>query len=216
MEKTKCFSILYPKTVKIILTMKMTTRPILLSFLLSTAFYSVNAQLKLPATGNTDVRHALEKVIGDFPREFANLKGEVLNTNPQTIEYESLLPFKSAERNIIIQYSGTNPVYSWQAHMFTAEEFEVAEKKYKSLFSQLKGMSLKLNRDYDYSLSGEYDKPSESKKFSSTVFRLLPNASYLPKVKVELSLQYEFPEWKIYLLVYQKEREDTERGKIED
>jgi hypothetical protein len=77
-------------------------------------------------------------------------------------------------------------------------------------------MNLKLNRDYDYSLSGEYDKPSESKKFSSSVFRLLPNASNLPKVKVELSLQYEFPEWKIYLLVYQKEREDSERGTIDE
>ena len=196
--------------------MKLTARPLVLSFLLFLALNSVNAQFKLPGAGNPDVRQALEKVIGDFSKGFVNLKGEVLNTNPQTIEYESLLPFKSAERNIIIEYSGKTPVYSWQAHMFTAEEFEVAEKKYKSLFGQLKGMNLKLNRDYDYSLSGEYDKPSESKKFSSTVFRLLPNASYLPKVKVELSMQYEFPEWKIYLLVYQKEREDSERGKIEE
>jgi hypothetical protein len=65
-------------------------------------------------------------------------------------------------------------------------------------------------------LSGDYDAPSESRKFSSTVFRLMPNANNLPKVKVELSLQYEFPEWKIYLLVYQKEREDADRGKKEE
>ena len=215
MEKTKCFSILYPKTVKIP-TMKMMIKPTLVALFCFCLVRSSVAQLKIPGVGNSDVRHALEKVIGDFSKNLSSLKGDVLNTNPQTVEYESLLPFKSAERNIIIQYSGKNPVYSWQANMFTAEEFEVAEKKYKSLFSQLKGMSLKLNRDYDYSLSGEYDKPSESKKFSSTVFRLLPNASYLPKVKVELSMQYEFPEWKIYLLVYQKEREDGERGKIDE
>lgn len=197
--------------------MKLTTSPFLLSLLSLIALTTSHAQFKIPGAGNSDVKSALEKVIGDFPKAFASLKGEVIHTNPQTVEYESLLPFKSAEKNIIIQYSGKDPVYSWQAHMFTAEEFEEAEKKYKALFSQLKGMSLKLNRDYDYSLSGEYDKPTESKKFSSTIFRLLPNASYLPKVKVELSLQYEFPaEWKIYLLVYQKEREDTERGKIEE
>ena len=77
-------------------------------------------------------------------------------------------------------------------------------------------MSLTLNRDYSYSLAGEYDKPDESKKFSTTVFHLFPNASNLPKVKVELSLQYELLEWKIYLLVYQKEREDEERGKIKE
>lgn len=209
-------SILYPKTVKIILTMKLATKPLLLLLLSFPVFSYSNAQLKIPGTGNPDIRNALEKVIGDYPREFSNLRGEIINTNPQTVEYESLLPFKSAENNIIIKYSGKNPVYSWQAHMLSAEEFEDAEKKYKSLFTQLKGMSLKLNRDYDYSLAGEYDKPSESKKFSSSVFRLLPNASNLPKVKVELSMQYEFPEWKIYLLVYQKEREDTERGKIDE
>ena len=195
--------------------MKFKTKPLLLlsaiSFLLT-----ANAQLKLPATGSPDVRNALEKVINDYPKAFASLKGDVIANNPQTVEYESLLPFKTAEKNTITQYSGKNPVYSWQAQMFTTEEFETAAKKYKSFYTQLKGMNLKLNRDYDYTLNGEYDKPDESKKFSSTIFRLLPNASYLPKIKIELSLQYEFPEWKIYLMVYQKEREDNERGKIEE
>lgn len=196
--------------------MKLTTRPLLLLFAYLILSSPARAQLRLPLTGNSDVRNALEKVISDFPKEFASLKGEVLNTNPQTVEFESLLSFKTAERNIIVQHSGTNPVYSWHALMFTTEEFEAAEKKYKTLYSQLKNINLKLNRDYDYSLSGEYDKPDESKKFSSTVFQLLPNATYLPKVKVELSLQYELLEWKIYLLVYQKEREDSERGKVKE
>ena len=162
------------------------------------------------------MRQALEKVIGDYPKDFATLKGEATASNPQTIEYASRLQFKSAESNAIIQYSGKTPVYSWQARMFTTEEFEAAEKKYRSLYHQLKGMSLKLNRDYDYSLNGDYDKPEEGKKFSSTVFQLLPNAAYLPKVKVELSMQYELMEWKIYLLVYQKEREDAERGRRDE
>jgi hypothetical protein len=196
--------------------MKVTTKQRLL-VLTSVLFFQIsNAQLKLPVTGNADVRNALEKVIADFPKEFANLKGEVVNTNPQTIEYASLLSFKSAEQNTITQYSGKQPVYSWQALMFTVEEFEDAAKKYKALYKQLKGMSLTLNRDYTYGLSGEYDAPDDSKKFSTTVFHLLPNASNLPKVKVELSLQYELLEWKIYLMVYQKEREDAERGKIKE
>ncbi|MDQ6609419.1 MAG: hypothetical protein M3Y85_06335 [Bacteroidota bacterium] len=174
------------------------------------------AQFKIPGLGNPDVHNALEKVIADFPKEFANLKGDVLTTNPQTVEYASLLDFKSAEQNTITQYSGRLPVYSWQALMFTTEEFETAAKNYKALYSQLKGMTLTLNRDYTYNLSGEYDKPDESKKFSTTLFRLIPNASNLPKLKVELLMQYELLEWKIYLLVYQKEREDNEKGRIRD
>src|SRR3712207_5367927 len=103
--------------------MKCKTKQPLLSFVLIGVFEFADAQLKLPTTGNAEVRNALEKVITDFPKAFANLKGDVLATNPQTVEYESLLPFKGAERNVIIQCSGKEPVYSWQSHMFTAEEF---------------------------------------------------------------------------------------------
>jgi hypothetical protein len=100
--------------------------------------------------------------------------------------------------------------------MLSGEEFEVAEKKYKSLYKDLKGITLTLNRDYSYGLDGKYDVPSDGKKFATSVFRLTPAASYLPNVKVELSLQYELPEWKIYLTVYQKEREDNEQGKTRE
>jgi hypothetical protein len=33
----------------------------------------------------------------------------------------------------------------------------------------------------------------------------------LKKMKVEVSMQFEFPEWKVLVLVYEKEREDTEQ-----
>ncbi|MDQ3279468.1 MAG: hypothetical protein M3Q06_14160 [Bacteroidota bacterium] len=182
-------------------------------FFISTA---VHAQLRLPGLSNSDMRQALEKVIADYPKEFATLKGEVLNNNPQTVEYASLLQFKSSEANTIIQYSGKEPVYSWQAQMFTTEEFTEVEKKYKALYKDLRAITLTLNRDYSYRLEGDYDTPSESRKFASSVFRLVPGATHLPKVKVELSLQYELMEWKIFLSVYKKEREDDERGKVKE
>ena len=187
-------------------------------FLFSLFFFAVNghAQLRLPGLSNSDLRQALEKVIADYPGDFATLKGEVLHNNPQTVEYASLLQFKSAENNTITQYSGKEPVYSWQALMFTTEEFTEVEKKYKALYKDLKAVTLTLNRDYSYRLEGTYDAPTESRKFASSVFRLVPGATSLPKVKVELSLQYELMEWKIFLSVYQKEREDNERGKVKE
>lgn len=189
---------------------------LLLLFALLIIFIPVHAQLKAAGAANPDLRNALEKVITDFPKNFASLKSEVLNAGPQTVEYASLLSFKTAEQNTITLYSGTEPVYSWQALMYRNEEFEAASKKYRTLYNGLKGMSLTLNRDYTYGLSGKYDSPEESKKFSSTVFQLLPDASNLPNIKVELSMQYELLEWKIYLMVYQKEREDDERGKVKE
>jgi hypothetical protein len=178
--------------------------------------FPASAQFRLPGSSNGDVRQALERVITDFPKNFSNLKAEVLNNDLQSVQYASHLQFKTAENNTITEYSGKQPVYSWQAQMFTVEEFPEAEKKYKSLYKDLKGMTLTLNRDYSYGLEGEYGTPNESLGFATTAFHLTPNASNLPKVKVELSLQYEFPEWKIYLSVFQKEREDNERGKVRE
>ena len=196
--------------------MKKATALSLLFFAALLFSFSTHAQLKLPGIANGDVRQALEKVITDFPKDFVSLRGEIVNDGPQSVEYASLLSFKTAEKNTITKYSGNQPVFSWQAQMITTEDFTVAEKKYKSLYKDLKAVSLTLNHDYNYGLDGKYDTPDESRKFASTIFHLTPNASNLPNVKVELSMQYEFPEWKVYLMVYQRERDDEERGKTEE
>lgn len=196
--------------------MKITLSLFFLFFFLCFFTLASPAQWRFPGKSNSDVRQALEKVLSDFSKNFANLKGEVLSNNPQTVEYTSKLVFATAEQNTITEYSGKHPVYSWRACMLTAEEFSDAEKKYKALYRDLKNITLTLNRDYTYSLAGDYQAPSESLIFATTAFHITPAATSLPKVQIELSMQYEFPEWKIYLTVYQKEREDNERGRVRE
>jgi len=75
-------------------------------------------------------------------------------------------------------------------------------------------MTIALDNGYSFTMSGDYEAPDESRKFSSSIFKLTPNASTMPKLKIEVSMQFEFPEWKVSLLVYEKEREDNERGDI--
>lgn len=186
-----------------------------LAALVVTWCFQANAQLKVPVTNN-DLRNNLQKVIADFPNELNTLKGEVLMENPQTIEYQSLLQFKTAEQNSITKYVSTNPVYSWQALVLTTESFEEAAKKYKWLYNQLKVMTINMKGGYSFSLSGNYGTPDESKVFSVSTFQLTPAATNLPRLKIEVTMQYYFPEWKVNLLVFQKEREDIERGDIND
>ena len=174
---------------------------------------STHAQIRVPVTNN-DLRNNLEKVISGFPAHFTELKGDTLEDNPQTIEFASLLEFESAQKNSITQYKSSRPVYSWQALLLTTEDFEEAAKKYKWLYNQLKVMTVSLDGGYSFTLNGNYDQPEESRKFSASVFKLTPNASNMPRLKIEASLQFEFPEWKVSLLVYEKEKEDKERGEV--
>ena len=173
------------------------------------------AQFRIPVTNN-DLRHNLEKVIADFPQELSSIKGNMIERNPQTVEYATVLKFEGAEENTVTQYISSKPVYSWQATVLTSEDFEAASKKYKWLCNQLKVMTINMGNGYTFSLNGDYEAPDDSKKFSISTYHLTPAATYMPKLKVEVGMQFYFPEWKVVLRVYQKEREDSERGDINE
>jgi len=162
------------------------------------------------------LRIDIQKVVAEYAEDFKNIRGEILNQNPQTIEYASNLKLNDAQECSITRYSsGSKPIYSWQALMFASEEYDLAANKYKWLFNQLKGMNVYYIRD-QYTLKGHYEEPDESKKFSTTTFTLQSPPTPLKKLKIEIAMQFEFPEWKVNLLVYEKEKEDDERGATEE
>lgn len=189
--------------------------------LLTTVFlllsFPSQAQFKLTSlSNNTSFKTDMQKVIDAYPQQFAALRGDVIETNPQTVEYASLVKPEGAEETSITRYSSNKKgVYTWQALMLSTEDFEIAVKKYKTLFGQLKGMNVKYVVD-QYTLVGKYEAPDESKKFVSSILTVSAPPSPLEKLKVEVTMQFEFPEWKVKLLVYEKEREDNERGDIND
>lgn len=173
------------------------------------------AQPRLLTTDN-DLRNNLQKIISDFPKQLSSLKGDTLSVGPQTIEFASLLEFKGAQQNSIVEYRSSHPLYSWQAVLLDTEEFEVAAKKYKWLCNQLKAVNVRMEGGRSVSLNGQYQAADENKKFSSTIFKLAPAGTDLTKLRVEASLQFEFPQWKVNLSVYEKEREDDERGNTKE
>ena len=173
-----------------------------------------NAQLKLPI--NNALRSDVQKLVAEFPHGFQSIKGDELAINPQTVEYASLLKIDKSEACSIIRYSSNSkPVYSWHAVMLSTEDFEEAAKKYKWIFNQLKGMNVTYTVD-KYTLKGTFEEPEESRKFMTSVLTVIAPPSPLQKLKIEVAMNFEFPEWKVTLDVFEKEKDDAERGEIED
>ena len=171
-----------------------------------------SAQFKLPV--NNALRTDLQKIISEYPQHFEAIKGDIINQNPQTIEYASRLKVGDALECMVIKYSsGLKPIYSWQALMFSSEDFEEAAKKYKWLFNQLEGLNVFYVKD-QYTLKGSFEEATESRKFTNSILEPASPPEPLKKLKVEVALQFQFPEWKVNLFVYEKEREDDERGEI--
>jgi hypothetical protein len=172
-------------------------------------YSATSAQFKFISRVNGNTRMALEKIITGYKEGFNDLKGDVIEKNPQSIEYECLQVFPAAESSKIIEYPGGVPVYSWAAQILATEDYDEARKKYSSLYNDFKQMHLTID-DGNRRLLGNYEAPSESKKFFETILYLSPGVPGRLKIKLKLAMEYEFPEWKVHLLLYEKEEEDSD------
>jgi hypothetical protein len=183
-----------------------------ISIVFSAAVYS---QIKLPF--NNAIQTDIEKVLKDYPNQFKNIRAEELSQNPQSTDYRSAIVLIGAEECLVTKYSSKRKeIYSWQAVMTTTDDFEAAKKQFKSLYNQLNNLTVHLNENQVFHFKGNYESPSEEKKFTSSVFSAEPSSPAVKNLKIELTMQYELLEWKIKILVYGKEREDDEQGEIKE
>lgn len=185
---------------------------------------SASAQLglKFPAlktsasslSQSSSFRADLQKVVETYPQHYAPIRGEVIDKNPQTVEYLSKVKPDGLQEASITKYSAIGKeVFTWQSTALVTEDFEEAAKKYKWLYQQLKGMNVKYVADM-YTLRGTYNEPDESIGFASSVLTPDHPPTPMAKLKIEVQLNFEFPQWKVSLLIYDKEREDDEQGNV--
>src|SRR5687768_2341040 len=188
------------------------TKTILL--LCSLYFMGFNSKAQVIPLKNA-FRENLATVIGNYPNLFKNLAGELLEEHTQSSDYTCLVNVKGAQECIVTKYSARGKeIYSWQAMMLRTEDFQEASKKFSALYHSMQQLPVTIN-GVNAVFKSAYSKPTEEKKFNSIVFKDAEKDD-LKKLKVELTLQYEFPEWVIKVLVYEKEREDDERGEVVD
>ena len=194
--------------------MRKPVKPLVLLTILSFFFLNSDAQLKLPIANG--IASDVKKVIEDYPNRFINLMGEVLNQHPQSTDYYCNFKVNGAEEAFVTRYSAKKEVCSWEALMLTTEHFEKAKQKFKSLYNQLQNMVVKFG-DNSYKIKGEYDAPDESRKFTSLLFSFEPANNPAAKLKIEVLMQYIDPmEWEVKLMVYDRDREDNERGQTKE
>ena len=197
------------------LLVKKTVKPLLFTLIAIAFTFLSYSQLRLPL--NNALASDIRRVIREYPHQFSNLQGDVVEENPQSTSYDCTFKVAGAESSSITRYSSNNrKVYSWQALMLTTDDFEVASKKFKALFQQFNQLGVKMDYGETFYLAGKYEPPVEEKKFNSAVFRFENPDRNTYRMKLEISMQYEMLEWNVRVLIYEHERDDDERGDIED
>lgn len=182
--------------------------PVLFTILLF-SILSASAQLKLPVAN--PVGPDIKRVLADYRGHFSGLLGDMIVQNPQSTDYKCRFNLNGAESTSITVYtSSEKTIASWQSLVLTTDDFEKAKQKFHSLFNQINNLAFQFEGGATYHLKGEYNSPVEEMKFGSVIFTPTPTDEASKKLRVEISLQYELLEWKVSVLVYEKEREDTD------
>jgi len=187
-------------------------KPLTATFALILFIFSAPAQI-IPVKNS--LQTDIAKVISDYPNGFKNISGEQLIENPQTTEFESRVEIKDAKCRVIKYSSTTKKIFSWEAEMLKTEDFEEASKKFRSFYNSLQHLSVNIN-GANAVFKGEYIKPSESIKFTTIVFDADDKNEELKSLKIALVLETDMLDWVIKIQVYEKERDDRDRGPIID
>jgi hypothetical protein len=154
---------------------------------------------------------ALEKVIQDFPNQFKNIRGALLQSNQRSSQYKSNIAIPGSVSTTVTQYTAADKhLVSWQSTVYSSAQFEEAKKRFKELYGQIKNTIIKLDGEKPVILNGQYEMPTEDKKYTTVLFDLLPATGATQKLKIDLMLEKANSEWKIVLSVYDKEKKQGE------
>ena len=188
-------------------------KPLTATFLIILSAFSLSAQvIPIKNALQTDIA----KVISDYPNGFKNLSGEQIIGNPQSVEFECRSSVQDAVGCRVIKYSSNiKEIYSWEAEMLKTDDFEVVSKKFRSLYNLLQHLSVNIN-GVNAVFNAEFVKPTASIKFTSIVFDAGDKTPELKKLKMVLLLENEMLDWVIKIQVYEKEREDKDKGPEKD
>ena len=173
--------------------MKIAVKPLVLSTIFSLCISVSQGQLK-KLTPPSGFALDLRKVIEDYPNRFANLVGDLVVENHQSVQYKCNFPVTGALEASVTKYSSTvRNISSWEALMLSTESFEEAKKRFRSLFAQLNGLKVSID-GVSFTLKGEYESPREEIKFTTTTFILSPEGEAVKKFRAEMLMEYELTE----------------------
>ena len=188
-------------------------KPLTATFICILFVFSLTAQV-IPI--NNALQTDIGKVISDYPNGYKNIIGEQLIENPQSSVFECLVTVKDAIKCKLIKYSSNiKEVCSWEAEMIKTDDFETASKKFRAIYNSLQHLSVNINGGTAV-FKGDYIKPSEVIKFTTVVLDPGDKTPELKKLKLALVLETDMLDWVIKIQVYEKEREDKERGNEKD
>ncbi len=152
---------------------------------------------------------AIDSVLRDFPHNLRHITGEMVLAQGEFENYASLVMVPGAQSCVVTRYhSADDTTASWQAKMFSSDDFDEANREYQQLYRQLKTCYVKLVDGSIIYLDGQWEPAKSGASFTTSTLRLVTGAWQYREVKVELELVYLMADWAVNINIVSKRRDD--------
>lgn len=171
------------------------------------AFSSLRAQTRV-----LDLPSVIDAVLQDFPNNLRHISGELVMAEGEFENYASVVTPPDAENCIVTRWhSKKDTTASWQAKLFTADDYATAEKHYHRLYTQLKACHMTLADSSLILLEGDWSPAKEDAAFTTSTLRLKTDDWRYKEVRIDIELVYQLANWAIQLNIVSK-KSDEETG----
>jgi hypothetical protein len=176
------------------------------------AFFPASAQtlprrsgdLRSPESPDKEIfSTALEAVMHDFPSNLRHITGELVLAEGEIENYACTVELPGAEHCVITRYhSASDTTASWQAKMYTSDDFGKASAKYHALYNRLQSCYLLLADSSMVYLKGEWEPAREEIPFTTSTLRLNTGDGHYAEMQVQLEMLYQESDWEVNINIF--------------
>jgi len=160
-----------------------------------------------------DIPTVIDAVLQDFPNNLRHISGEPVLAEGEFENFASVLTLSDAQECVVTRWhSKGDTTASWQAKMFTSDDYAAAERRYHRLYQQLKTCHMTLGDSSMVQLEGEWAPASASAAFTTSTLRLKTKDWRYRDVKIDVELVYQLADWAVQINIVSKKPDDMVNG----
>jgi hypothetical protein len=173
--------------------------------LIQTSSQSQPANKTLPENQFSAV---VARVVENFQTNYGNIQGPALQADGDRDIFQSTIKLPGATQCVIYRFrSLEDTTASWQAILYTGEDFKEASGIYRNTFRQLKQARFKEGFTQN-SLKGEMVAPTESLRFTTSILRPSEETEIYKNFIAEIEMINTLDGWTVQLILHSRKDDD--------
>jgi hypothetical protein len=172
---------------------------------------SSHAQFYTSFLPSPEFNNALEKIVSDFRYNFKNITGDTLNNHGEVEIYSSTIALPGTTECTINKYhSAKDTTASWQAVVYSGDNYKEAVKAYKNAFRLINKSRIHLIDRSIIGFEGQMEQPTEELRFTVSTLRLESDDIRYKRFSAEIELLSNYTGFQVNINLSNK-KPDSER-----